>query len=47
MDEALRNRLQGAARKLGSSSSAVIRLSILTQLPDIEAGIIRIPKEAK
>jgi predicted transcriptional regulator len=43
LDSDLRDRLENAADRLGSNSSAVIRLSIITQLPAIEAGFIRIP----
>lgn len=44
MSSDLVRRVQRAARSLGSSSSAIIRLSILTHLPQIESGVIRLPK---
>jgi|GEM_PF-3052191 len=40
LDERLRTRLKRAAKLMGSNSSAVIRFSIIQQLPAIESGVI-------
>lgn len=40
LDEVTRSRLRRAAKTMGSNDSAVIRLAILIQLPDIERGRI-------
>lgn len=43
MDSNLQERVRKAGRRLGSNSSSVIRLSILTILPQIEEGTISVP----
>ena len=43
MDQSLVARVRRAAKRLGTSSSAILRLSILTQLPKIESGILELP----
>jgi len=40
VDNRLAARIRKAAKRMGSSSSAVVRFSILQQLPDIESGHI-------
>lgn len=44
LDAGLRHRLKLASKKMGSSSSAVIRLSIIQLLPAIEAGNIKLSR---
>lgn len=44
MSAGLLARVRRAARRIGASNSAVIRLSLLTQLKQIEDGIIRLPE---
>lgn len=46
LDAALRGRVRRAAKTMGSCDSAVIRLAILIQLPDIERGRITFSPEA-
>lgn len=43
LDDATRTRLRAAAIRLGSNSSCVIRLALLSKLPELEAGQITIP----
>jgi hypothetical protein len=38
----LRARIRAAAKRMGSNASAVIRFSVLQQLPAIEAGRIEL-----
>lgn len=45
LDTNTRARLRNAAKKMGSNSSAVIRFSILQQLPEIERGTIILKTE--
>lgn len=45
MDSALRGRLRNAARRLGSTPSAVVRFAVLQQLPQIERGRIILTEE--
>lgn len=42
LDEELRNRVYTAARRLGTSRSAIVRLALLNQLTEIESGVIRL-----
>jgi len=49
LDCSVRDRLQDAANKLGTTISGVIRFSIVQQLQQIESGVIRLAnmEEAK
>jgi predicted transcriptional regulator len=44
-DSVLRGRLRQAARRLGSTPSAVVRFAVLQQLPQIERGRIILTAE--
>lgn len=44
LDSELRQRLKRAAKKMGSNSSAVIRFSVIQQLPIIESGTVKLAK---
>ncbi len=46
IDRVLMGRLARAAKRMGAPRSTVIRFAILNQLPQIEAGIITLNKEA-
>jgi len=47
LDETTASRVKRASKRLGSNSSAVIRLALITQLDAIETGVLRIPTSAK
>lgn len=42
LDSKTRRRIRECAKAIGGNSSTVIRLAILNQLPDIEAGHIKL-----
>lgn len=46
IDDLTRSRIRRAAKKLGSTTSAVIRFSVINQLSEIESGRIVLSKEA-
>lgn len=46
MDGALRKRIRKAARSIGLTDSAVMRLGVLIVLPQIEAGQITVPPKS-
>jgi len=45
LDDDTRRRLKRAARKIGGTTSSVIRLAIFHQLPQIESGRIELAPE--
>lgn len=47
LDDKTTQRVDRAAKRLGSNRCAVIRLGLLTQLDAIEAGVITLPRERK
>lgn len=47
LDAPTKRRLRTAAKRLGSTTSAVIRLSIVNLLPQIESGVIVLNSEPK
>jgi hypothetical protein len=46
LDEITQVRIKRAAKKLGSSSSAIVRFAIMNQLPQIESGRIILTPDA-
>ena len=47
LDPATNSRVKKAAKRLRTSSSSIIRLSIAAQLAAIETGTLRVPTEGE
>lgn len=47
LDAATTTRVKKAAKRLRTSSSSIIRLSVAAQLAAIESGTLRVPMESK
>lgn len=46
MDADTRGRVMKAAKRLGSTNAAVIRLGVLIVLPQLESGTLVLPRKA-
>jgi predicted DNA-binding protein len=47
MEGMLLERVRRVARRMGTNRSAVVRLALLVNLPELEGGHLRLPPEMK